>query len=98
MEAQEQAKLIAWCKAQGLFVRKLTSPSARGFPDVMVGSPNRRGVIFLELKAPAGRLSKPQERTIADLAACGVFVGVPLSFEIAKRLIIKELRLDCAAI
>ena len=47
--------------------------------------------MFLEMKARDGRLSRPQKRTIAALQACGVFVGVPKSFDDAVRLVEQEL-------
>lgn len=98
MEAAEQAKLIRWCRDQGLVVRKLTSSTRRGWPDVFVASPHTKRVMFLEMKAPGGRLSLPQRRTIAELARCDIYVGVPLSFATAKRLVINELGLDRATI
>jgi hypothetical protein len=91
LEAAAQARLVRWCKSKGLLARKVHSPSARGFPDLLVASPHTRRVMFLEMKARDGRLSRPQKRTIAALQACGVFVGVPRSFADAVLMIEQEL-------
>jgi hypothetical protein len=52
---------------------KLTSPGRRGMPDRLVIIPGGR-VVFVELKAPGGRLTPLQRRRADDLRAQGFTV------------------------
>lgn len=75
---------IEWCLRQGIESRggvaiKLKS-TARGMPDRLVLMPGGR-VVFVELKTAAGRLSWPQERTIAALRMLGADVFVLRSLD-----------------
>jgi hypothetical protein len=63
-EAHLQAKIIELCKQLGLLVYSI--PDSRrmegspGFPDLVIASVDGSGVLFVELKDQAGRLSEKQ--------------------------------------
>lgn len=60
-ESKIEKALVKRVKAEGGQIRKVTWPGRRGAPDRLVMMPGRNPV-FVELKAPRGRLSKLQER------------------------------------
>ena len=66
LEKQLQQKVIALCSAMGIIARKTNAESNRGFPDLTLITPNGH-VLFVELKTKTGRLSRLQERTLAQL-------------------------------
>lgn len=73
-EAEDQASVIGWCKRQGLFVRKVESPSSKGWPDLFVGNPKNGRHMMVEMKTVTGRATAHQTQTIGYLRECGVHV------------------------
>ena len=70
----EQA-LVRGVARLGGIAYKFASPSRRGVPDRLIVLPGGR-VMFVEVKAPGGRLSKLQEFEIARLRSLGASVVV----------------------
>lgn len=57
--------LVLECRSRGWICWKFSSPNMRGVPDRLIVSPG--GVFFAEVKGSTGRLTKLQNKTIADL-------------------------------
>jgi len=74
-EAKAENALVRAVLRLGGIAYKFTSPGRRGVPDRLVVLPGGR-VIFVEVKAPGGRLSKLQEIEIARLRTQGARVTV----------------------
>jgi hypothetical protein len=62
------------CKARDILCYKFVSPNHRGVPDRLLIFNGH--VCFVELKAPEGRLSQFQTRTINTIRSEGVAVHV----------------------
>lgn len=73
-ESIERALVRAVVRHGGV-AYKFTSPARRGVPDRLVVLPGGR-VIFIEVKASGGRLSKLQEIEIARLSGLGCEVRI----------------------
>lgn len=71
---------------------KLISPGCTGMPDRLVCLPGGR-VIFAEIKAPGGALSKMQRHRIAELEGLGQDVRVMSSAESVEDFL-RECRRD----
>lgn len=74
-EAKVECALVQAVVRRGGIAYKFTSPSRRGVPDRLVVLPGGR-IVFVEVKAPGGRLSKLQDVEIARLRALGARVAV----------------------
>lgn len=74
-EQQIQSKKIKELEAQGYYVIKLTMTNKNGIPDLLA-IPRNSDVIFIEVKAPNGKLSKLQEYRLKELQNHGVKVEV----------------------
>ena len=74
-EAKTENALVRAVLRLGGIAYKFTSPGRRGVPDRLVVLPGGR-VMFVEVKAPNGRLSKLQEVEIARLRGLGARVAV----------------------
>jgi hypothetical protein len=74
-EQQVQAKKIKELEAQGYYVIKLTMTNKNGIPDLLA-IPRDSDVIFIEVKATNGKLSKLQEYRLKELQNHGVKVEV----------------------
>ena len=69
-ESALEAKVVRWCREQGILTYKFSSPARRGVPDRIF---IRNGtVIFLELKAPGNKPTALQEHELAILNRAGV--------------------------
>jgi Holliday junction resolvase len=79
-ERSVERVLVAAVTAAGGIAYKFASPSRRGVPDRLIVLPGGR-VMFIEVKAPGGRLSKLQEVEIARLRKLGASVRVIWSLE-----------------
>jgi len=60
LEKELQKKVINFCVKNDILAVKVDSTSARGWPDLTVILPNGV-VLFIELKTPAGVVSKLQQ-------------------------------------
>ena len=76
-EGKYQAKLVKKYEKDGYEVIKLLKTNKNGYPDLLLLKPNE--VLFVEVKALKGRLSKIQEYRIKDLRAKGFPVIVDRS-------------------
>ena len=74
-EQQVQSKKIKELEAQGYYVIKLTMTNKNGIPDLLA-IPRNSDVIFIEVKATNGKLSKLQEYRLKELQNHGVKVEV----------------------
>lgn len=74
-ESKIEKALVKRATAAGGLVRKLAWVGRRGAPDRLVKLPDRPPM-FVELKAPGGRLSKLQELEHQRMAAAGLDVRV----------------------
>jgi Holliday junction resolvase-like predicted endonuclease len=74
-EQKVQAKKIKELEAQGYYVIKLTMTNKNGIPDLLA-IPRNSDVIFIEVKAINGKLSKLQEYRLKELQNHGVKVEV----------------------
>lgn len=78
-------KKIEWCLVRGVQklggkAYKFVSPGNTGVPDRIVVLPGG-GIVFVELKAPGGRLSPNQRLQLATLEQLGAPTAVLLSAE-----------------
>jgi Holliday junction resolvase len=77
-ESQIEAQLVRYCREQGIYTRKFSSPSHRGVPDRIC---IKGGVvIFLELKRPGNVATALQLREIAELRRHRVHAFVATGF------------------
>lgn len=74
-ESKIEKALVKRATAAGGLVRKLAWVGRRGAPDRLVKLPDRPPM-FVELKAPGGRLSKLQQNEHRRMAAAGLDVRV----------------------
>lgn len=74
-EQQIQAKKIKELEAQGYYVIKLTVTNRPGIPDLIAIPPNS-DVLFVEVKAANGKVSKLQEFRHQELADKGIKVEI----------------------
>jgi hypothetical protein len=70
-EQQIQAKRIRQLEAEGYYVIKLIRTNKNGIPD-LIAIPPHSDVLFCEVKAKGGRLSKLQEYRIKELEDYGI--------------------------
>ena len=70
-EQQLQTKKIKELEAQGYYVIKLTRTNKNGIPD-LIAIPPGSDVLFVEVKAPNGKLSALQEYRIKELKSYGI--------------------------
>ena len=74
-EQQIQSKRIKELEAQGYYVIKLIKTNKNGIPDLLAIPPNAN-VLFNEVKAEGGKLSKLQEYRINELKEFGLRADV----------------------
>ena len=74
-EQQIQAKKIKELEAQGYYVIKLINTNKNGIPDLIAIPPNS-DVLFVEVKAANGKVSKLQEFRHQELADKGIKVEI----------------------
>jgi Holliday junction resolvase len=74
-EGKAQAKRIKQLEAEGYYVIKLIMTNKNGIPD-LIAIPRDSDVLFVEVKANKGRLSKLQEYRIEELKSHGLNVEV----------------------
>ena len=74
-EADLEARLVRGAKAVGGVAYKFVSPGSVGVPDRLVVLPGGK-IVFVELKAEDGRLSRMQVYQIAQLRGLGADVRV----------------------
>lgn len=65
-ESQIQSKKIKELEAQGYYVIKLIKTNKNGIPD-LIAIPKKSDVLFVEVKAPTGKLSALQDWRIKEL-------------------------------
>ena len=70
-EQQIQTKKIKELEADGYYVLKLIKTNKNGIPDLLALHPNNK-VLFVEVKAKNGVLSKLQEYRIKELDKYGI--------------------------
>ena len=70
-EQHIQSKKIKELEAQGYYVIKLINTNKNGIPDLIAIPPNS-DVLFVEVKAANGRVSKLQEFRMRELEKHGV--------------------------
>ena len=70
-EQQIQTKKIKELEAQGYYVIKLISTNKNGIPDLIAIPPNS-DVLFVEVKASNGKVSKLQEFRMKELQKHGI--------------------------
>lgn len=84
-EAKIEAKLVKYCRANGVYTRKFASPAHRGVPDRIC---IKGGVVlFIELKRPGNVATPLQLHEINLLRAAGVRAFVATGFDEAKTAI-----------
>lgn len=85
-EADLEARLVRGVKAMGGLAYKFVSPGCTGVPDRIVVLPGGK-IIFVELKAEGGRLSRMQIYQIAQLRGLGADVRVVKGAEDVKKFL-----------
>jgi hypothetical protein len=85
LEKELERRVIAHCKANGIWCRKFSSPNARGVPDRILAKNGK--VMFLELKAPGGRPTAFQYRELRLLDAYGITAKWTDNYQIAVEII-----------
>jgi hypothetical protein len=81
-ESQIEAAACKWAKEQGWLMYKFTSPASRSVPDRICIGP--RGVVFIEMKRPGGKLTAGQAREIEKLRKAGAEVHICYSVQDVK--------------
>lgn len=84
-ESAVESLFVQLAEADGWEVRKLKWIGRRGTPDrILMRGPAPTAFVFVELKAPDGRLSGPQKREQARLRAVGARVVVLWNCEMVR--------------
>jgi Holliday junction resolvase len=84
-EAKIEAKVVRYCREQGIYTRKFSSPAHRGVPDRVC---IKNGVVvFLELKRPGNKATTLQLHEIDQLRKAGVRAFVATGFTEAKDIL-----------
>ena len=94
-EAEFQSQVLALAKSLGYSKRYHTKDSRgseAGFPDLVMIHGKTKQVLFVELKAQAGRLSAAQESWLDDLRMGGHFAEVWRPSDWVSRRIERVLR------
>jgi|TARA_R100000479_G_scaffold58961_1_gene28048 Holliday junction resolvase len=65
-EQQIQSKRIKQLEAEGYYVIKLIKTNKNGIPD-LIALHSTKGVLFIEVKTPKGKVSKLQEFRLDEL-------------------------------
>lgn len=86
IEADVEGRLVRRVTKLGGKAIKLESPGTRGFPDRLVIDQGGR-LVFVETKAPSGRLSAQQRFWIGVLRRFGFEVAVPKTIEEVDALV-----------
>lgn len=90
-ESQIEAKVVRFCRQNGLYCRKFSSPSNRGVPDRIIG---RDGVVlFLELKRPGEQPTPLQRRELTELACHRLLSNWADSYSAAVAIIRRTFKL-----
>jgi Holliday junction resolvase len=74
-EQQIQSKKIKELEEQGYYVIKLMKTNKNGIPDLLA-IPKNSDVLFVEVKAANGKVSKLQEFRIKELKSNGIKVQI----------------------
>ena len=70
-ESTLEAKIVKYCRENGILTYKFSSPSHRGVPDRVMMKDGK--VMFLEVKAPGKRPTALQLHEIEMIRKSGVF-------------------------
>lgn len=92
-EAKLEHAVVNYAKKKGVLTYKWASPSHRGVPDRIFIFPTGI-VLFIEFKAPTGRLSPLQKITIDKMVEQGALVAVVNSLLTACDIIDKLLTMQ----
>ncbi len=86
-EASLTARILAWLRGNGFLAWKYHGSvfGVNGMPDIHAVRDGR--FYCFEVKTAKGRLTKLQERKLAELAAAGAVCGVVRSLDDVQRLI-----------
>jgi len=87
IESDIEKKLVVWCSAQSWECLKLRIDGENGFPDRTIITP--KGVYFIELKRPGGKLRARQRVWLDKLTSLGHLAACFDSFEEAKKELIQ---------
>ena len=84
-QIRDLCKLFGW--KMYFTWRSIHSPA--GFPDLVLANPERKRVIFAELKREKGKVTEKQQEWLDALAECGqeVYVWRPGNIENIARLL-----------
>jgi len=85
-ESKIEAKLVRMVRARGGLCYKFVSPGNPGVPDRLVILPGGR-VVFVELKAEAGRLANIQKWQLEQLRKRGAEVQVLKGLDEVERFV-----------
>jgi len=84
-EQSVQSKIIAFLKAHDIFHFKTVVTNKAGIPDIIVCHKGR--FVGIEVKAPKGRLTPLQTRTLEQIQASGGSAMVATSVDDVKRFL-----------
>lgn len=79
--AEAERHLVLQLRADGYYATR--AASSKGAADIIAIKPGQ--VLFIQVKAGAGRESPAERRALLDLAACLPHVGVPVVAENPQR-------------
>ena len=84
-QVRDLCKLFGW----KMYFSWTSLHSPRGFPDLVLACPERKRVIFAELKSDKGKLTPEQVEWLDVLGKCGqeVYVWRPAQIESIARLL-----------
>ena len=80
-ESALEAKIVKYCRENGILTYKFSSPSHRGVPDRVMMKDGK--VMFMEVKAPGKRLTALQLHEIEKIQKSGVVAGCVDDFSVA---------------
>jgi len=69
-ESTLEAKIVKYCRENGILTYKFSSPSHRGVPDRVMMKGGK--VLFMEIKAPGKRPTNLQMHEIGNIEKSGV--------------------------
>jgi hypothetical protein len=92
-ESLVEAGVVRFCKRQGLYCRKLTSPGSAGIPDRLIAGHGK--VLFLEIKRPGGKPTSLQQYEIDLLTKAGVYATWCDNLQSAIEIISDHFVMEC---
>jgi hypothetical protein len=81
LERHVEKRLVDMCRKHGIIAYKFTSPGHAHVPDRLLLLPDGKGMLFVEVKSPTGRVREAQQITFDRIRSQGYRVDVVHDYE-----------------